>query len=178
MKIEYTQNYACEQYANGSVSRDRLKVVEVMGEKPLYFHNGEPSTEQEFRSLHGRFKGDSTLVETSTITQYDDAGKKVSDVSYFNADNKTSLSATVQVGEESFEYEQIKAKRGKLYAGGKMASSYMRISFAGQESEYVDRQPRLDDPLLDKRDEIITPYTDVLFGRKKLAEFAASNEPV
>lgn len=172
MKTEYKQRFRAD------ILSPTLEAIETSEAPAQYFYNGAAISEAEFTARHAEIKKENGL-QSKTITRYNDSDEKIAEVSFYDGDNRTSLNATIQEGDQTFEYQQIKQKTGRLYAEGQYATSYMRISYGNQESSYIDRQPDLDDPLLTVRDEFIAQYMDILSGSAPVYQTvkAADNAP-
>ena len=171
MKKEYKQCYSI------GIGMPKLIFTEINGEPTKYSYNNEDISEQQFNETLKKMQRDSAFGGFKKIIILDDEGQPISEVTYSNNDVRSSMFATVKVEDETFKYKQIQQKRGTLDVDGKTGTTYMLISKCDKTSEYLDRQPRLDDPLLDVRDEILQPFLDVFDGRKKLSELEVGNIP-
>ena len=171
MKKEYKQIYSA------GFNMPALIATEVDGESPKYSYNKENISEQDFFETLKKIKRNPEFGGYQKITILDDNGQNISEVEYTNNDVRSSIYATVKVGDETFTYKQIQQKQGKLDVNGRSGTTYMLIKKGDEHSEYLDRQPRLDDHLLDVRDEILAPYLAVFDGSKKLSELDVANTP-
>ena len=165
MKITYK-----EIFSQG-ITMPKLESSQVKGEEVQYFYDKKKIGEQEFYDRYKKLKAQGYIeAEFKSIIIHNDSGEEIAEVSWFDCQTHSKLEATIQVGNDIFKYKQTKEKIGYLHlANGSYAKSYMSISFGEEKSEYIDKQPRLDDELLYRRDEILQPYLDVMFGNASLS---------